>query len=240
MCDVEKHIEQWRIDLTASDAFGGSDVDELESHLREEMERLTPLGLSETEAFLIARQRLGERPALETEYAKVNANRRSLVRLTWLAAGALLYVMAGYVVAGVSHGVMLAAAQLGVRGYYLGLVGVAAKIDAGVVLLLVGWALARRWSWSRFARGRRVLSPGRLFLLFVALVLLDCVLIGSQVLFNLMTARSLSSYEYARIAMVSGYASFGWTILAPILGAIVVLILWVRADRYQTTMPCNR
>lgn len=52
---VEHQIEQWRKALATSEAFGTSDLDKLESHVREEMDRLQPLGLSNTESFLVAR-----------------------------------------------------------------------------------------------------------------------------------------------------------------------------------------
>jgi len=104
MSDVEKWIEQWRNALQTSDTLRASDVAELESHLREEMERLQPLGLSEMESFLIARHRLGAIEALEIEYEKVNTDRRSLLRLSWMALGVLVYILAGYGAVGISHG----------------------------------------------------------------------------------------------------------------------------------------
>ncbi len=45
----------------------GSDVDELESHLREQIEQLQVSGLSDDEAFLVAHRRLGNTAVLECD-----------------------------------------------------------------------------------------------------------------------------------------------------------------------------
>ncbi len=72
-----------------SESLSGSDVTELESHLREEIEHLTMSGLSAEEAFLVARHRLGDATRLESEFAKVNIPRRATNPLWWMAAGVL-------------------------------------------------------------------------------------------------------------------------------------------------------
>ena len=94
MSDVEKQIEQWRGGLSGSDTLAGPDIRELESHLREEMEHLKSLPLSDEETFLIARHRLGDPATLDREFAKVNGNRRFLRRLTWGIMGVLVYFAA--------------------------------------------------------------------------------------------------------------------------------------------------
>ena len=83
MCDVEKRIEQWRGRLAASETLSSTEINELESHLREEITGLRKLELSEAEAFLVARDRLGDAAELEGEFAKVYGHRRSWPRL-WL------------------------------------------------------------------------------------------------------------------------------------------------------------
>lgn len=237
MSDVEKRIEQWRNALRTSDAFGISDIDELESHLREEMERLRPLGLSETESFLVARHRLGEAQALETEYEKVNADRRSLLRMSWMVGGVLVYVLAGYIAGGVSHGGMLAA--IGLRGGATSIAwaGVAAKAAAGVALFLIVWACARRGSWSGLTGRLRMMSLPRLLLLLGGLALVDCLLIGFEFLFRTAAVRCVNSEEYARMALVGSYANLGWAVLAPVLAAILLIILRTRADRSRPALP---
>lgn len=81
MCDVEKRIEQWRDRLAASETLSNAEISELEGHLREEVAGLRKLELSEAEAFLVARDRLGDAAELEGEFAKVYGHRRSWPRL---------------------------------------------------------------------------------------------------------------------------------------------------------------
>ena len=54
MFDINEQIIKWRSNLAQSETLAGSDIDELENHLREEIEDLTDLKLSSEEAFLIA------------------------------------------------------------------------------------------------------------------------------------------------------------------------------------------
>jgi hypothetical protein len=231
MSDVEKCIEQWRRALRTSEAFGASDLEELESHLREEMERLRPLGLSETESFLVARHRLGATEALETEYEKVNTDRRSLLRLSWMVVGVLVYILAGYVAVGVSHGGMAVALRQGVGPAALAWVGVATKAVAAAALLLIVWVCVRRSSWSRLTGRLRTLSLPWLVLLLGGLAVVDCLLLGFEFLFRTAAVRCVSHEEYAQMALVSSYAGLGWAILAPLLVALLVIVLRTRADR---------
>ena len=51
---VEDQIEQWRSYLVHRDAIASADVDELEGHLRDQIDGLEASGLSPDEAFLVA------------------------------------------------------------------------------------------------------------------------------------------------------------------------------------------
>jgi len=70
--DLNEAIRRWQQKLSASPAFGADNLEELASHLRASVQKLKATGLSEAEAFQIATRRLGERRALEREFAKVN------------------------------------------------------------------------------------------------------------------------------------------------------------------------
>jgi len=231
MSDVEKQIEQWREALRTSEAFGTSDLDELESHLREEMDRLTPLGLSRIEAFLVARHRLGATGALETEYAKVNTDHRALLRLSWMAAGVLVYILAGHVAVGISHGGMLAALPLGVGPAALAWIGVATTAVAGATLLVLVWMCARRCSWNRLIGRLRTLSLPWLVGLLGGLAVAGCLAVSFEFLFRVAAVRCVNVEEYGQMARVSTYAGLGWAVLAPVLAALLAIVLRTRADR---------
>lgn len=94
MSDIEKQIEEWRMCLVGSESLSGSDINELETHLRDEMEHLKTMGLSDEEAFLIARHRLGDTVTLDCEFSKINVHRCILQRMSWGIMGVLLYFAA--------------------------------------------------------------------------------------------------------------------------------------------------
>jgi hypothetical protein len=77
--DLNGAIARWRDDLNQFQQFRVENVDELESHLRDSVETLRGSGLSEEEAFLIARSRLGRAERLETEFSRVEPRRTSKV-----------------------------------------------------------------------------------------------------------------------------------------------------------------
>jgi cytochrome c-type biogenesis protein CcmH/NrfF len=85
--DLNEAIRRWQQNLGASPAFKADNLEELASHLRASIQKLAATGLSEEEAFLIAMRRLGERGALEREYAKVNSSRTWVMAAFWVVLG---------------------------------------------------------------------------------------------------------------------------------------------------------
>ena len=61
---LEEQIGQWRAYLRRRRAITGPDVEELETHLRDQVGVLTQAGLAEDEAFLVAVKRMGSLDAL--------------------------------------------------------------------------------------------------------------------------------------------------------------------------------
>ncbi len=72
MFDLELNINSWADYLRSSGKLDEEDVIELENHLREQVEELKEIGLSEDEAFLISVKRLGNVNMISEEYSKVN------------------------------------------------------------------------------------------------------------------------------------------------------------------------
>ena len=71
--DVE--IAEWRTAITRSPAVDSADADELEGHLREQVADLVGAGLSDSEAFQIAVQRLGQADQVTAEFAREHSER---------------------------------------------------------------------------------------------------------------------------------------------------------------------
>ena len=72
---VEPQIAEWRAYVQRERAVDGPDVDELESHLRDQMADLDEAGLAPDEAFLVAVKRMGALDDLSREFAREHSDR---------------------------------------------------------------------------------------------------------------------------------------------------------------------
>jgi hypothetical protein len=72
---LEEQIGQWRAYLRRRRAINGPDVEELETHLRDQVGVLAQAGLAEDEAFLVAVKRMGSLDALSREFAREHSER---------------------------------------------------------------------------------------------------------------------------------------------------------------------
>ena len=85
--DLNAAIQEWRKNLASSPAVRAEDGDELEAHLRDAVAALQSAGLSASEAFWVARQRLGSAEVLDHEFGKVNVQKVWLHRALWMVIG---------------------------------------------------------------------------------------------------------------------------------------------------------
>jgi len=74
MLDLEQAIAEWRQRMTAGGIRPPETLDELENHLREDVERRVRAGASEADAFDSAVLTLGDAAALKKEYRKIGGN----------------------------------------------------------------------------------------------------------------------------------------------------------------------
>jgi len=72
---LERQIAEWRAFVARGRAIAGPDVEELEGHLRDQIEALTGAGLDADEAFLVAVKRIGSLNALSREFAREHSER---------------------------------------------------------------------------------------------------------------------------------------------------------------------
>jgi len=86
---LERRIGEWRAYVSRGKAISAPDVEELEAHLRDQIEALGKAGLDADEAFLVAVKRLGSVDALSREFAREHSERlwRQLVLGSDEAAG---------------------------------------------------------------------------------------------------------------------------------------------------------
>src|SRR5689334_10772489 len=73
MFDLERAIERWQRELLAA-GLSGLELDELEDHLRSEIEGQRRSGVAVAEAFAIAVERIGRGGQLNSEFEVANAS----------------------------------------------------------------------------------------------------------------------------------------------------------------------
>src|SRR5260221_10487589 len=82
MFNLEQKIKEWRRQLAAQGIQAQEVLNELEGHLREEMERQIQSGAKEQRAYEVARARLGDADSLSPEFAKTRETNRAARFLT--------------------------------------------------------------------------------------------------------------------------------------------------------------
>jgi hypothetical protein len=75
MFNLEKSIFGWREQMLAAGIKTPVPLEELENHLREEIEQQIKLGLNEQEAFKASVQKIGQARAVQNEFKKVETTR---------------------------------------------------------------------------------------------------------------------------------------------------------------------
>ncbi len=228
MFDVEKQIEQWRAGLAGSELLDDSTVNELESHLREEMEHLKTSGLSDEEGFLVARRRLGDTTTLEDEFAKVNPHRHFANRLSWMAIGVLGYFLILHLSLWATNAAAAIGYMFGLRNPYLAVLACAMQVAAFAAIgALAWWRLASR-SASRTTARKTPISVRVSILAACAIVALWW---GDDLLFHFSLARMVPIQDYAQFAQARGWASLGWGLLMPFLTAGLIAIVALQNRR---------
>jgi hypothetical protein len=80
MFDLEKSIVEWRKQMLAAGIKTPVPLEELEIHLREEIEQQVKLGLNEENAFSLVVRQFGKGDNLKQEFSKIGSQRYGLFR----------------------------------------------------------------------------------------------------------------------------------------------------------------
>jgi len=136
MHNLEEKITDWRKQMAAGGIKSPAVLDELESHLREDVEREMKAGSGDAKAFEAAARRIGQSSLLKEEFAKIN-------RFKWSRPGQVLGI-ALCVLAGIVA-VWATPALLAIHEMTFGqrLVGLAAV--ATTVFAIISWRFSHRY-----------------------------------------------------------------------------------------------
>lgn len=227
MFELNTEIAQWRSSLTQSDRLSKSDIDELESHLREEIENLIASKLSEQEAFLVASHRLGGADALADEFAKVNTHIVFRKRLFWAVAGLFSFVVARYVGLLASHVGVLLASMVGVRGYGLGAVKVVTQVIFFGIMILVLYEITRTKDIQGGWFSRVADSVWGKVALFASVLVVIVAMFACRFFVQMATVRLISARDFGDMAILVQSVGLVWTVIVPLilLGIIIKLRL---------------
>lgn len=222
MFDLNEEILKWRSSLAKSDPLDEPAVDELESHLREEVESLASGNLSEEESFWLARRRLGGAGDLAGEFAKINRSTALKTRLFWMAAGALAYMLAIQSGVAASKLSVLLAILGGFRDG-LGLISVVSQmVVLGTIFYFGCHVCAKVCGSARFTRWANDIT-GRISL-FTALGVLVVLPAASRMLV-VPVPGFIGVEEYGRLAIVSAYTQLALNLLLPLVMVLMMILL---------------
>jgi hypothetical protein len=147
MFDLETSITEWRRQMLAAGLKTGRRLDELESHLREEISALKSAGASEAVAFEQAVARLGSPHSVSTEFNKIRVGQIWPVKIGWSLWLAATLLAAGWLMRGLLAGrlnLLLGAHALSITAGYGG-----AMLLGGFGVLYVVWGRSGRLSPAR-------------------------------------------------------------------------------------------
>jgi hypothetical protein len=228
MFTVEQAVENWKNELRQKQTVMESDIEELESHLRDEMEQLAPLGLSEEEAFLIAVRRIGDTTQMASEFAKVNTAAIWKNRFFWMVAGVLmLRILSSCANFLSSVGVLLGNQFVSISWLTAGILSVAVQTIILLILLTIFYVIAVKT--ALFHQGRKRSAVITMVVVFVLSSLLGA---SSSFFCNFFLVRYCGAEQMGQFAIGSSYSSVATAILWPVLW--IAILLWLLPRKTRT------
>jgi hypothetical protein len=217
MFDLDQAVASWKSALSESRTLSADDLAELESHLRDSVDRLRSVGLSPDESFFIATRRLGHPDSLATEYGLAHPERHWRERAIWMITGLLTFNVCSAAGGFAGQVALIAGSFTGIHGPNLGRFSLATTL-LGYAVAIAGLALA----WRRLRVSSGVVAT-RLVLIAIAFLVVQQLL---QSVSWAIIARHTPPGDLGHVAFVSGIAAFTWALLFPV--AIGTLLLRLR------------
>ncbi|MHC4552432.1 MAG: permease prefix domain 1-containing protein [Planctomycetota bacterium] len=219
MFQLDTAITNWRNTLLANQNITDSDVDELESHLRDEVDSLMLSGLSDEEAFMISAHRIGDQQAVGAEFAKVNPSLAWRRRAFWMFFGILISMVVGGIASVCSKGSAALLTWLNVNAYGSGITGVVIHIGVFVVLLfgvIFGLGL--------FTKG--IKSKLSMSMVLVCCIIAIFILKAASFAINILVMQVFGMETFGQLTLGSRYGVFAWAVLWPLIVVTMLFVLW--------------
>lgn len=224
---LENSITQWRLMLTNDQKLVGDAVDELESHLLDEIEALKTSGLDDEEAFMVATKRMGHVDLIAAEFRKVRGNAFVLDRITPYLTGVLILLAFVELTRLLNDGLFFVTYKMGLADYNnnmlaLGNISLLVVCVAGIFGLL----LLR-------VKNRRLIH------VFTSIPTLISIVVGGRVLYILLGFQFLNN-EISReqYALKSMYLNLFYMMLL-LAFLIVSIIIFLRTKKRRRIALTN-
>ena len=137
--NLEENINIWRSELSHKSNMTKDNIDELESHLHDEIDKLLPIGLSIEESLLIAKSRIGNTKELTTEYGKVNKEIYLRNKIIPYLKGILLFIAFTALTNLISNISLLIANRTGVNSENLNYISIGTLVLSSSIILIFAY-----------------------------------------------------------------------------------------------------
>jgi len=134
--NLKQNIDIWKSELSQNSYMTSDNINELESHLQDEIHELLKLGLSHEESLLIAKNRIGGIEKLTTEYSKVNNEVYFRNTITPYLKGILFFLAYISIAELLTNSSILIAYKIGLNEDYLNLISIELLILLTFILLI--------------------------------------------------------------------------------------------------------
>ncbi len=223
MFNLNDEIKNWKVQIGRQGTTTFTDLEELESHLLEEITSLRAVGLSEKESFLVASHRLGKTNDISEEFGKVNHSLLIAQKSFWLCAGAVLCILS------LEFAKLLSALSALITRSQFNSGVLAGIISIAAVILIISGFMFWGFHYSEYLIKSRLFKRGKLRPIgsFIVVVLLYVAVKASNLICTTVLARTLSPQEFGHVSIMMAYSYLS-------LSLVVLLLLLCLAIRYRT------
>jgi hypothetical protein len=137
--NLKENIKIWKSELSQNSNMTKDNIDELESHLHDEIDELLLIGLSIEESLLIAKSRIGNTKELTTEYGKVNKEIYLRNKIIPYLKGILLFIAFTAITNLISNISLLIANRIGINSENLNYVSIGILILSSSVFFIFAY-----------------------------------------------------------------------------------------------------
>jgi hypothetical protein len=95
MFDLNQSVREWRQQMLAAGIKAPVPMEELENHLRDDIEQRIRSGVDSHRAFQMSVQQIGEARSLKTEFERVANNERKLMKRGLIIGAGIIGVLVG-------------------------------------------------------------------------------------------------------------------------------------------------